>query len=273
MNEEGLKALPESIHDWDEVKNSDDVTKFWDRIGNLRTKFGTGLFKPGEDAGNDDWVKFSAKAIELSGDRLIPRPDLDDEEQRNILFRTLGRPENASGYEYAEIEGAPEVSDERKKFIGDLAFKLGLTKTQLKGLDQAVRGADFASMTASQDAFNEGLTKLKQEWGLAYDDRSASAKKVAKIFFPHLGETPVLSAVELTAFHSLSKQLGSASTEFKEQGDKGDTGITPSEAETKIGEIRANKEHAYHDTHSPGHAAAKKQMRNLYLAKNSQPPE
>lgn len=274
MNEAGLKILPESIHEWDEVKNSDDPEKFWERISNIRSKFGTGLYQPGKDAGKEDWQKFSAKAVELSGDRLIPRPNTEDPEQMDILYGALGRPKDASGYEFAEIEGAPEMGDERKKFITDLAFDLNLTKSQLKGLDKAVRGADLAANTEQAVFLNDAMTKLKQEWGLAFEDRAAFANKVAKTFFPHLGDTPVLNAAEMVSFHSIAKQLGKASTEFLDQGDQsggGDT--TPAEAEGKINEIRANKEHAYHDSRKPGHVAAKKQMRNLYLAKNGLPPE
>ena len=122
MNEEQLAALPESVRDWDEAKNSETPEMFWDRLSNLRSKFGTGLFKPGEDAGTEDWGKFSNKAIELSGDRLMPRPDLEDAEQRDALYKTLGRPDDASGYEFAEVEGG-DLSAERKTFVSDLAFK------------------------------------------------------------------------------------------------------------------------------------------------------
>jgi len=82
-----------------------------------------------------------------------------------------------------------------------------------------------------------------------------------------------LSAEEIRSFHSIAKQLGSPSTEFKQQGDQGLIVMTPDDASIKIDEIRNNKEHPYHDTHSSGHAAAKKKMRSLYLIKNGLPPE
>lgn len=272
MNEEQLAVLPESVRDWDEAKNSETPEIFWDRLSNIRSKFGTGLFKPGEDAGSEDWGKFSAKAIELSGERLMPRPDLEDAEQRGALLKTLGRPDDAAGYEFAEVEGG-DLSAERKTFISDLAFKAGLTKSQLKIMDETMRSADVAARNAGVEANTNALKELNQEWGLTSPDRMNVAKKVATIFFPHLGADPDLSAAEFKSFYSLSKQLGSSSQEFKDQGDQGNLGMTPQEASDKIGEIRGNKGHAYYDPQAAGHAAAKKRMHELYRVKNNLPPE
>lgn len=273
MNEEGLKILPESIHEWDEVKNTETPEAFWDRIGNMRSKFGTGVFKPGKDAGSEDWGKFTDKVIELSDGRLMPKPDLEDEEQKRALFKILGKPEDASGYEFAEIEGAPKMEDARKEFLSNAAFEAGLTKSQLKALDQTVRTADINSIAKQKEAYDDALKELRQEWGLATDDRMNSAVKIAKTFFPQLGDNPILNAHEYKSFFSIASQMGKGSTEFNQQGDQFDGGVTPGEASEKISEIRNNKEHPYHDMHNPGHKAAKKKMRELYLAKNSLPAD
>lgn len=269
MNEEGLKLLPESTHDWDEVKNSDTPEIFWDRVSNLRTKFGTGLFAPGKDAGDEDWGKFSTKAVELSGDRLMPRPDLEDAEQQNALYKTLGRPDDAKGYEFAVIENAPELSDERKTFLSEMAFKANLTKSQLKAMDESVRGADVIAMNAHNATMHEANKALEQEWGLTFKDRKHQAEKVAKVFFTHLGDDPSLTAPEIKAFYSIAKQLGKSSTEFKDQGDQINLGMSPSEASDKIAEIRGNKEHPYFHAQAPGHVAAKAKMSELYKIKNN----
>lgn len=269
MNEEGLKLLPESIHDWDEVKNSDDSEKFWDRIKNLRTKFGTGLFKPGDDAGAEAWGKFSEKAVELSGDRLMPKPDLEDAEQRNALYKTLGRPDDAAGYEFADVEGS-ELTDTHKTFMSEMAFKSNLTKSQLKAMDETIRTANLDSSNEAEKTFSDAVKELKQEWGLTYSDRLHQAKKVARSFFPHLGDDPILTAAEMKSFHSLFKQLGENNTEFTDQGEgRNNQGMSPSEASAKIIEIRENKEHPYFDAGKPGHTAARARMSELYRIKNN----
>jgi hypothetical protein len=272
MNEEQLRTLPESVRDWDEAKNSETPEVFWDRISNMRSKFGTGVFKPGEDAGAEDWGKFTNKVIELSGERLIPRPDLEDEAQRSALLKTLGRPDDPTGYEFAEIEGG-DLPDERKAFVAELAFKAGLTKSQLKIMDETMRTADVESRNSAIQAQMDAIKNLNQEWGLAAPDRINQAKKVAKIFFPHLGDDPSLSAAELKSFYSIGKQLGASSQEFRDQGDQGSMVMTPADAATKIAEIRGNKEHPYYHAQAPGHAAAKRQMHDLYRVKNNLPPE
>ena len=269
MNEEGLKALPESIHDWDEVKNSDDPTKFWDRITNLRKKFGTGLFTPGKDAGDEDWGKFTAKAIELSGERLMPRPDLDNKEQRDALYKTLGRPDSAEGYKYEDIENVTTASDSHKKFLGDMAFAANLTQSQLKALDETIRTTNAKDKLDAKTQFDTELGKLKAEWGLTFDDRVNQANKVAKIFFKHLGDTPSLSAIEIQSFFTIAKQLGTSSKEFEEQGDQNQNDMTPQEATDKIAEIRSNGKHPYFDKSAAGHLAATKRMSELYKIKNN----
>jgi len=274
MNEEGLKILPESIHEWDEVKNADNQEKFWDRISNMRKKFGTGVYQPGEDAGSDDWGKFTNKVIELSNGRLMPKPDLEDKEQKNALLKILGKPEDASGYEFAKIEGAPDLPDARKEFLAKTALELGLTKSQLKALDKTIRTADIEYKSEAQNAFNKEIKDLNLEWGLAYDDRLNSAIKIAKAFFPQIGDNVNLSASEIKSFHALSVQLGQGGqTEFTQQGDYVNSGITPDEASDKISEIRNNKSHPYHNVRDPGHNSAKRKMRELYLAKNNLPSD
>ncbi len=273
MNEEQLQALPESVREWDEAVNSDTPEIFWDRMSNMRSKIGTGLYQPGEDAGTEDWGKFSNKAIELSGDRLMPRPDLEDEDQRNALYKTLGRPDESSGYEFDELEGVNGLSDERKKFIQELAFKANVTGAQLKILDNGIRQADHDANAAVIEGLEDGLKDLKQEWGLATDERIHEARKIVDIFFPHIDKDAILTQAELKSFYSLSKQLGTGSSEFTKQGDQHKNGLSPADAEMKISEIRNNKDHPYNNTMAAGHNTAKKQMRALYLAKNGQPPE
>lgn len=271
MNEEQIAALPESIRDWDEVKNSETPEVFWDRMSNMRSKIGTGLYQPSAEAGSEDWEKFASRAVELSDNRLIPRPDLEDDESRTALFRTLGMPEKDDGYEFTDVEGA-EVNEEYRNFIRGIAHKAGLTKKQLKFMDEEITKANVQQGATQQDEFNTGLSKLKQDWGLAYEDRVHQAEKVVDAFFPALKDA-TLSANDYAAFYSLAKQLGANTQEFARQGDQGGASMTPDDAAMAISEIRNNKAHPYNNTQDPGHAAAKKKMRNLYLVKNGQKPE
>lgn len=268
MREDDAATLPESIRDWDEVKNSEDLNSFWDQMKNMRSKIGTGLYAPSKEAGSEDWGKFSEKAIKLSDGKLIPRPDLEDEAQRKALYKTLGVPDELTGYEFDKVEGSDLTSD-RMLFLQTIAHKAGLTKDQLKSIDSQFRTNEVNSNNEAMSAYNDDLKKLNVEWGLAFDDRSNSAKKVVKSFFPHLADDAPLSASELKSFYSLYSQLSSSSTEFKDQSHNTTGGISPSDALNKISEVMNNKDHPYNNISDPGNPAAQEMMRKLYLAKNN----
>ena len=270
MNEEQLAVLPEAVRGWDEAKNSETPEIFWDRMTNMRTKIGTGLYKPGEDAGKEDIATFLSKAVELSGGALLPKPDPANEDAMKALFSAMGRPADAEGYEFAELDGA-KMGDDYKKFISELGFKLNLTKDQLKGMDETFRTRDLTVASDAQTKFKDDLKTLNQEWGYAFDERAHMAKKVAKAFFPHLDPETAFSAAELKSFHAIAKQFASGGKEFSSQNNDDQISVTPNEASVKISEMRNNKEHPYNNVQDPGHAAAKKQMREWYLIKNQLP--
>lgn len=260
LTEEQLAQFPETVREWDEVKNSDSVDVVWDRLSNMRKKIGTGLYAPGEDAGDDDKARFLTKAIEISDGMLMPRPDLDDEEARNNLFASLGRPEDPNGYEFAEIEGS-SYDDERKQFIAQAAHEVGLTKKQLKQLDEKLRTAEVEQVTKMKSEVNGKLLELKQEWGLAFEERNQLARKVVDSFFPNAPEN--LTAGELQAFYKIGKQLMGTGHEIISQGAAPEQD-TPSEARAKIAEIRNNPDHPYFHHDKPGHEEARMKMRSLY---------
>lgn len=264
LSEEQLQQFPESVRDWDEIKNSDSVEKVWDRFANMRSKLGTALFAPSEEAGKDTLLAFDTKAVELSQKRLMTRPDLEDEEQREALYTQLGRPDSPEGYELAEVEGST-IDDDRKKFITDLAHKAGLTKAQLKKLDAEIRTNEVATMGAQLRAHDEAMATLKTEWGLSFNDRVHIAKKVAEKFLP---DAKQLSATELRAFHKIGKSLG-GTAEFRDQNHENQQDTDPQEARAQINEIRANKEHPYFDHSKPGHDEARLKMRKLYKIANN----
>lgn len=269
MKEEELNTFPESVRDWDEIKNSESSEVAWDRLANIRSKMGTALFKPGEDAGEEGKKKFIDQVVEISGGELMPRPDMEDEEHRKATYKALGCPDDPSEYEFAEIEGS-EYPKERKEFLSSLAHELGLSKSQLKTLDQKIRTQELDGVIEAKKAHDTALSDLKQDWGLTFDDRVHQAKKIAETFFPGLPEDTVFTASELKSFHAIAKQLGTNTREFNDQqGGSGQDLNSPNEARDKINEIRANPDHPYFDQTKPGHTAARARMRELYKEANS----
>lgn len=274
LTEEQLEQFPESTRDWDEVKNSDSPEQVWDRISHMRSKFGTGLFKPGEDAGEEQKSKFLERVVELTDGQVVIRPDLAedaDEEVVNLFYRSLGRPDNPDDYEFEEIEGS-EYPSERQAFIRRIAHEAGLTKNQLKILDKKMRTAELEAETEKQEVLRQQLVDLKAEWGLSFDERVRLANKVAKTFFPGIPEDQKLTAGEIKAFYNIGKQLGENSPEGRDHLNDDQGNMSPDEASAKIAEIRGNPEHPYFDSSKPGHQAARRKMRDLYKIKNGQQP-
>ncbi|MGW8177966.1 MAG: hypothetical protein ACWGQW_04115, partial [bacterium] len=234
---------------------------------------GQGVYKPSDDAGEEGWSKFSEKVIELSNGRLIPRPDLEDEVQRDALYKALGKPGEAKEYEFDTNDDLVPLDDGHAQRMREVAFRANLTKEQLKLIDMDLRKTAKSDLDKAMADMDKANRDLRQEWGMTYDDRVHQAKKVAQTFFPHLDADTPFSADEIRSFFSLAKQLNGNGAEFSRQNQQGQISITPDDAALKIAEIRANKEHPYHDTQSPGHQAARRKMRELYLIKNGLPIE
>jgi hypothetical protein len=116
----------------------------------------------------------------------IPKlPDDATDEERNIYYDALGRPENAKDYEFdGEDKNAPEWTNHWKQQF----HSMGLTKSQAKTLSAAWN----TQMQAMVDAHNasikkemaEAETKLRSELGDRFDANVELAKRVYK---NHLG--------------------------------------------------------------------------------------
>lgn len=267
MKDEELQQFPESVRDWDEIKNSDTPEVAWDRLAHMRSKMGTAIFTPSEDAGEEGKKKFIERVVDVTDGMLMPRPDLEDDEQRTALFKALGRPDDPAEYEFAEVEGV-ELDKERKEFLSSVAHELGLSKQQLKHLDEKLRSKKAEELQGYKSKETEAMKELRMDWGLTFDDRLHMAKKVAQTFFPD-ANLDGMTAAEVQSFYSIGKQLGTNTREFSDQGGGAPGLSSPAEARAKIAEIRGNPEHPYFDSSKPGHEAARQQMRELYKQANS----
>ena len=116
----------------------------------------------------------------------IPKlPDNATDEDKNLYYNALGRPEKATDYEFdGEDKNAPEWTNFwKQQFHG-----MGLTKAQAKSLSAQWNGqvqkmveAHNASM---QKEMAEAETKLRTEWGDKYDTNVELAKR---LYNKHLG--------------------------------------------------------------------------------------
>lgn len=137
---------------------------------------------------NDDGTKnllASYKNLEkLRGvpeERLLKLPEkLDDVEAMGKIYEKLGRPAKAEDYEFKAPEGI-EVDADRMKWAAGLSHSMGLNKTQYKALvENTLKYEGELQAAYGQRIEQERLqsfTKLKDEWGSAYDERRVLAER------------------------------------------------------------------------------------------------
>jgi len=223
-------GLPEDVRAWDEFKTADDMAAGFERIEHMRSKFGTGLFAPGENASTEDWNAFYGKLSERTAGKVMPRPEADDVEAMNALYSQLGRPEDATGYEFGEGTDA-----ETAAAFGELALSQNLSVAQMKGLDEGMNVMLVKQREAGEAQRVEGVNTLKGEWGAAWDERSKVVEKVRENFLSFI-PTEAMNAATMTALYKLGTALGGEGSELLKQVE-GDQTPTRLEAKEQIEEL------------------------------------
>lgn len=270
------ESLPESVREWDEVKNSSDPEKFWDQMVNMRSRMGSSIRIPGEDAGKEDIAAFHEK-LQSKVPGLMATPDFENEEALQDLYTRMGRPAESKEYKTPELKDSlgnvvEGVDLKWAEAFKDIAHKAGLSQKKYDDIVTAVASSTMAQNAQIAEAQKADKAELEKEWGAAYDRNSKIVETfVSKSDAPEslvnaLKEGAVGKDIMIWLNSLATTTLGKGS-EF--QADDSNRGVmTPEEAAIKISEIRNNKEHPYNKKNDPGHDAAKKLVRQLYLLKN-----
>ena len=117
----------------------------------------------------------------------VPKlPDDATDEERDLYYEALGRPEKPDQYEFdGEDKNAPEWTNHWKQQF----HSLGLTKEQAKSLSAAfnsqIQKMVDAHNAARQNEIKAAEEKLKSEWGDKFDTNAELAKRFYKT---HLGK-------------------------------------------------------------------------------------
>lgn len=222
-----------------------------------------------------DLVKSYVSQQALVGKDKIPLPgEKATEEDWNIVFDRLGRPKTAEEYKFADIqapEGFPDIA-EKVKVFKTIAHKLGILPKQAEGLFSWFVGANIQEytdyMTGREQEIKVAETTLRKEWGKAYEQNIALAKKVlsaygdkeiAALLDEGLGNDPRI----LRIFAKIGSKMG-------EDGIIGKGGTfmkTPEEAKAEIakimGEAQSDPKHPYVNKGHPEHAIMVQKMADL----------
>ncbi len=173
----------------------------------------------------------------------------------------LGRPESPDGYEI-QADGTV-VTEEVANNFSDIAHKLRLNPQQAQGILDYYRSSMEQSTEMmgqeAEQAKQQSEAALRQEWGLAYDQKVQSAAKVAQEFAGEdvfnlqladgssLGNNPEF----VKAFAKIAEFRQNVTSEDTVAEISQTNVMTPANAQSEIDAIMNDKTHAYWDRRNP----------------------
>jgi hypothetical protein len=235
LPEEILEVIPEEYRDHKSLEDFKDVGELAKSFVETKALVGNSIRIPSADAGPEAQQEFWQKLIDRD-DRLMLKPDFTVEEQSQEFFRTLGQPEEPSGYENPEELSLPEDVEAEMR---EILHPIGLTKIQYKKVMEALNKRHSDTLENLTTAHTEDITKLKEKWGMATEERMTAAKEVFKerSFFPN-AEFEKLSSAQIEALYDVHVALtGKGAQAASQQDNIPATTMTPDEALTQAKEI------------------------------------
>lgn len=214
-------------------------------------------------------AKSYINAEAMIGKDKIVMPTTDDEYMD--VYDKLGRPESIDSYEFTAPEDMPEnfQRDENMEAgFKQKAHELGLNNKQFSGFMDwfydYMKESGNTALSEMQSAHEDGLAKLKQEWGqntegnLAMVNRAIedlAGDELAIKIGNTLGNDPDFAKF----MHGLITKSGEAADYISGNGQSGDT---PDMIKSQISDAMAST--AYQNAGDPGHSAAVRKVQNLY---------
>jgi hypothetical protein len=218
-------------------------------------------------------VKALVEAQSLIGaDKIIiPGKNATDKEWNERVFDRLGRPSKADGYALPTDLKIPKELPVDPKIIGgfkETAHKFGLLPHQVAGIYKwFMEGqiADFNNYNKTQtDTMQTAETGLRREWGAAYDQNVAIARKVVAAY---AGEDAVALLAEGKGndprFIRLFANIGKVLSEDQLTGKPKGLTLTPEEAQAEIDKIKGDMKGPFWDAAHPEHKAVVEKVDTL----------
>jgi len=244
-------SLPEELKDHASLKDVKDIPGLAKQFVDTLSAQGQMIRIPGPEAGAEALTAFHTKLSDkVPG--LIPTPDRDNEDQMNALYKQMGRPNDAAGYEHPEGVDATKMAD-----FAALAHTLGLSKAQYSKMVGALQDFTTVRKDAASEAFNTSMRALKQDWGIVYEDNLQLVNSVMKGTdapkdMLEAAANGQLGADSLRWLHNIGKQLGTEGINFNK--DEFSSRVTPAEARQRVAEIMDDTNGPYWTAGHPQHA-------------------
>ncbi len=192
--------MPETLMTQDHNNDNSKPTADW-RDGlpeELREEPSLSLFK---DVGS--LAKSYVHAQKLRNEKGLIRPADDaPEEEWNVFYAAIGRPETPDKYEFSEasLPEGHEIDPEMEKSFREQAHKVGLTKSQaatlrdwyLKHSTDTISGFE-ALLKERRD---QAETTLRKEWGAKFEENLDRARAALHQFVPPENMQETLTALD-----------------------------------------------------------------------------
>jgi len=222
------------------------------------------------------------KSMGAPADQILHLPKEDaDAEEWGAVYNRLGRPEEASGYEFSGPE-VPEGGIDLTPDLANWAHEAGLSKKQAQSIYEKYNGRlaevnqEFQTQRAEQASSDEQA--LRKEWGTAWEENIAAGTRFRQRFNLDDGTMDKLeSALGLRGLLELSAEIGRGLGEHRMPGDTeqdsgaGTTfGMTPAAAKAKIGDLTLDEK--FMAQYIEGHPEAVARMTRLHSLAHPEAP-
>lgn len=224
-----------------EFKDIDGLMKGYD---NLAQKLGTNpIVKPNENATDEE--KFAYK---------------------ETLFKELGRPETADGYEISFGDDMPEgfINDEHMQKIQGIAHREGVSQQALDAIVKEHTSFQLSQLNElqnqNQQSIEQGTQELKQKWGNEYDQKLGEVNQ----FYQNYMQDAPAEAVQkygndpyfLDMVHKLSEKTKSDQSKFVGQANTANS-IRDDQAEMQTVMMKDSYNNVMHAEHAKDRARVK----------------
>lgn len=263
----GVGWLPDSYSNEPSLKDFKNVDGLIKSYMSLNSERGRSIRIPGDDAGQEDLDKFYSKVEQVKG--VMRKPQADNPEVMNKFWNSIGRPEEASGYNIDLGQDNQYLHAESFEGFKKAAHEAGLTVSQAKKVIEFDVSRHKALAAQNTNAAANAVSVLQKRWGKEYDGRMAGAKASFRTYqaqFPEAFKELQMVAANNPALVAILSDNGKI---MQEKGfidaPTSYGGNTPGEAKERIAEIRNNKAHAFHDkSNGKAYEEARSTMKRYY---------
>lgn len=165
MSDDWKAALPEDLQGAPALKDVTDVGSLAKQFVDLQAHMGNTVGLPRTDWTAEELQGWTEKIIEHSDGRLVPKPDLTNDDQSELFFRSLGKPETPDGYQVPEGVDLSGLPEDQVNAIRNRLHDANITDAQWKKLAKHMADDVKTEAERLESAKNNNVDQLKLKWG------------------------------------------------------------------------------------------------------------